>query len=70
MKRKKKTIQAPSKYYFICSECLTRYETSVDEAPPGINWSDGHKCTPVKDLGRTQNSQALNQGKPADTNTY
>lgn len=43
----------------MCPVCRTKYETSVDEAPPGISWSDGHKCTPEKVPDHEQVDNAL-----------
>lgn len=36
------------KYHFMCDECRTRYQSSQEEAPPGILWSDGHRCVPIR----------------------
>ena len=33
---------------FICKECGTKYQSPEKEPPPGIKWSDGHICEPVK----------------------
>ena len=37
-----------SRTQYICKECGTNYTTTRDEAPPGIRWSDGHICKPVR----------------------
>ena len=31
---------------FVCNECGTRYSSLETTPPPGIKWSDGHKCNP------------------------
>jgi hypothetical protein len=34
---------------YTCLDCGTKYRTPEDVPPPPINWSDGHKCTLVKE---------------------
>jgi hypothetical protein len=65
-----KNHKAKKKYYYICEECRSRYESTEDTPPPGIAFSDGHKCVPVKDVEREDAQKALRSGRPADTNTY
>lgn len=32
---------------FICDDCGTKYSSPEEKPPPGIQWDDGHICTPV-----------------------
>lgn len=34
--------------HFVCSECGTKYQSIQETPPPGIKWSDGHVCNPIK----------------------
>jgi len=40
-------MSTTEKYYFICEACGTNYSSSQKEPPPGIPWTDGHRCNPV-----------------------
>ena len=52
-----------SKYHWICEECGTSYSCIKNERPPGINWSDGHKCNPVPKNRMTDKHKSLNYGE-------
>lgn len=34
---------------FICHVCQTVYMAEGETAPQGVKWSDGHKCSPVRE---------------------
>jgi hypothetical protein len=50
-------------YKFICEECGTNYSSSQQEPPPGILWTDGHKCKPVPKDERIDIHKGLNYKK-------
>lgn len=58
-----KRKERENRYSWICEECGTSYYCTKNETPPGIKWSDGHKCNPVPKNKMTDKHKSLNYGQ-------